>query len=272
VKKSLYSLVLLLFLSLVSVSFPQNEIVKAQEPLNLTIKTDGSVEPDTDLLEVNGTIYTLNSDFLGSIMVQKSGITIDGAGFTMSQGDITLAGPDLSHRDCRYVLVKNLRLFKSSIFTVGASNNSFIGNDFNRGGIHIRGCYNITGNLIKHNTFRNYTIFVDYNPCGLDIITENNFFDSQIAVGLSDAPIVEKNYWSDYNGTDTDKDGIGDTPYISHILNKPIQDDYPLISPLDLEVIPEFPSWKPLLITLVAVVSVIFSYRRKLQNRGRWRK
>jgi hypothetical protein len=35
------------------------------------------------------------------------------------------------------------------------------------------------------------------------------------------------------------------------------------------EPIPEFPSWTPLLITLVAVVAVTIVYRGKLQNRGR---
>jgi len=35
--------------------------------------------------------------------------------------------------------------------------------------------------------------------------------------------------------------------------------------------IPEFPSWTPLLIMLVAVVVVSIVYRRKLQNRGRWK-
>ena len=43
-----------------------------QEPLNLTIKPDGSIEPSTDLLERNGTIYTFKGDIYGSIMVQKS--------------------------------------------------------------------------------------------------------------------------------------------------------------------------------------------------------
>jgi nitrous oxidase accessory protein NosD len=34
------------------------------------------------------------------------------------------------------------------------------------------------------------------------------------------------NYWSDYNGTDADSDGIGDTPYVIDVLN---EDRYPLM-------------------------------------------
>jgi len=41
------------------------------------------------------------------------------------------------------------------------------------------------------------------------------------------------NYWSDYNGTDSDGDGIGDTPYIMDENN---QDNYPLMNPVDIEV------------------------------------
>jgi hypothetical protein len=35
------------------------------------------------------------------------------------------------------------------------------------------------------------------------------------------------------------------------------------------DAIPEFPSWTPLLIMLIAVLAVVVVYKRKLQNRGR---
>jgi hypothetical protein len=50
------------------------------------------------------------------------------------------------------------------------------------------------------------------------------------------------NYWDDYSGLDDNQDGIGDTPYIIDENNK---DNYPLMNPIELDVIPEFPSPSP---------------------------
>jgi parallel beta-helix repeat protein len=216
------------------------QTAEAQSYQTITIKPDGSIEPDTDLLERNGTTYTFKGDIFGSIMVQTGYITIDGAGFTLQgQGGsgITLAGPDLSHRQCRGVLVENLRLYNcgEGIYSVGASNNSFIGNYFDKSSIHLMGSEGYIGDLLKHNTFKDMVIFADYNYGGLDVITENNFFNSGIFVDLADAPIVDKNYWNDYTAKYPDAKEVGnsgmwDTPYINAS-----SDYHPLVNPIDFE-------------------------------------
>ena len=261
--------------------------VKAQEPLNLTIKPDGSVEPNTDFtwLQQNGTTYTFIVDFFGTITVQKAGITIDGAGHTL-QGGINLVGHDETYNAYSNVLVKNLRIYNFSEGIITPSNNnSFIGNRFDNARIHILG--GPIGNVIKHNVFNSTEIFVDYNMGGNDVITENNFIDSSILIDIAKPPIVDKNYWSNYtakypNATEIEGLGIWDTPYVDDrydwTTGKSI-DYHPLVNPItDFEIPnfgiptmptltpyptintgPEPPKTEPLLTTLaiVIVVSVV---------------
>jgi hypothetical protein len=266
-QKTALGLLLIFCFTVVSVS--QYVTLKGQETLNLTIKPDGSVVPATDLLERNGTTYTLKGDIFGTIIVQKNGIIIDGKGYTLQGGKevsvraVYLVGPDLSHPSCRDVLVKNLRIFNfyDGIFAVGSSNISIIGNALENAGIHFLGGANITGNLVKFNNFTDAGVFIDYNKGGLDVITENNFINGWVIVGLSDVPIVEKNYWSDYKGKDNNGDGIGDTPHTSSIiLDEKVQDNYPLIEPI---VIPEFHDEKgetepfPTLLVIAVTVTIV---------------
>lgn len=65
------------------------------------------------------------------------------------------------------------------------------------------------------------------------------------------------NYWSSYTGTDSNGDGIGDTPYI---IDENNQDNYPFI-----DIIPEFPSWIILTLFLIATFSLI-AFRNKLEK------
>jgi len=234
--------------------------VKAQEqePLNLTIKPDGSIEPDTDIiwLQRNGSTYTFIVDIFATITVQRAGITIDGAGHTL-QGNpresfrgINLVGHDEAFNAYGNVLVKNLRIynFAEGIYTP-SNNNSFIGNYFDNARLHILG--GPVGNVVKHNIFNSTEIFVDYNVGGNDVITENNFIDSTIFVDLAKPPIVDKNYWSNYtaeypNAKELDNSGIWDTPNVydkfvggSHG-NYSAIDYHPLVNPITDFEIPNF--------------------------------
>ncbi len=222
-------------------------VTNSQTYQTITIKPDGTIQPDTGLLERNGTTYTLKNNIFGSIEVQLGYITIDGAGYTLQgrkvvdERGIFLVGPDRSHSVCSGVSIKNLKIcnFFEGIYVLGSSNNSIIDNFLNGAGIHLISAGNSDGDLITHNIFNNSGIFVDYNYGGHDVITENNFFGGSVFVDLSDAPIVDKNYWSNYtarypDAKQLDSLGIWDTPYVDDsIRGTNVSIDYhPLIYPL----------------------------------------
>jgi len=104
---------------------------------------------------------------------------------------------------------------------------------------------------------------------GVNIIHHNNFVNNtvQAAVNAGSSPVnswddgSKGNCWSDYNGTDNNRDGIGDTPYI---LNENNQDNYPLMEPT---IIPEFPSWTPMLLLLVTLTVALSIYKWRLAKK-----
>jgi len=92
------------------------------------------------------------------------------------------------------------------------------------------------GNIISGNTMtksgRGVFLFSGFHPTFNNKFYHNNFISNNEHVSFS--PILdnswdngfEGNYWSDYDGTDLNQDGIGDTPYI---INTDNQDNYPLM-------------------------------------------
>lgn len=71
------------------------------------------------------------------------------------------------------------------------------------------------------------------------------------------------NYWSNYNGTDLDEDGIGDNGYRVDTYN---YDYFPLMNPIETQVIPEFPSWIVLPFFVLVTLIMIF-VRNKIQRK-----
>lgn len=131
-----------------------------------------------------------------------------------------------------------------------SANNTIRGNDITANtadGIYIT--ESASNNIIENNITNNgIGVYTEY--CGTNIIHHNNFINNTKQwddIGFTPWPIPlpisismwddgkEGNFWSDFNGTDLNNDGIGDTPYVMGTNNT---DQYPLMNPV---VIPEIP-------------------------------
>ena len=123
--------------------------------------------------------------------------------------------------------------------------------------------YTGSNNVIANNNFQHSYegIFFtgDANLSVNNTFYENNFFQNSanaVVPWISGPPPGNNwdngtvgNYWSDYNGTELDNSGLGSTPYIiqtvymNYTLNRNEtvwegQDNYPLISPVDITIGP----------------------------------
>jgi parallel beta-helix repeat protein len=130
------------------------------------------------------------------------------------------------------------------IYLHSSSNSVFSGNNVtanNGAGIGLDSSpYNtLFGNNLANNRY-GFNLYLSYD----NMFYHNNFIDNtqHVYVESDDLNVWDDgypsggNYWSDYNGTDANHDGIGGTPYVIDAYNS---DEYPLMVP---HVIPEFPS------------------------------
>ena len=115
-----------------------------------------------------------------------------------------------------------------------SNGNELIENNITNSGIGIS-IYVSNGNTLYHNNFINNT----------KQISTNEWYAQQWGYTFSNNTL-NQNYWSDYNGTDNDGDGIGDSPYV---IDENNQDNYPLMNPVP---IPAFPDTTPPTISIVS--------------------
>jgi parallel beta-helix repeat protein len=231
----------------------------------IRILPDGNIEPSDVAIQRNGDVYRFTGNVYAPIVVDRDNVVIDGAGFTLegnyngtrTDNWVVGQGPDqqtsavpwtigidAANKNRRNMTVFNLNIKSFYIgMYVWTSNNTVSGNSImdNIVGILLSGdSNNVTGNYIAQNE---EGIFFGVNNPGnlpLNIILANNsFVENKIQFSgcfcetyNASEPMhtwddgKNGNYWSDYNGSDINGDGLGDSPYVIDVMNL---DRYPLM-------------------------------------------
>ena len=135
-----------------------------------------------------------------------------------------------------------------------SSNNLIFGNILKEHADSRDGALDLTsgsfGNIVLANQFEDNVLAVSLGaaPIGTTVwnnvydntFSHNNFVNNVQNVYVADgAPVnfwddgEEGNYWSDYNGTDAEGDGVGDIPYSMDANNR---DNHPLMNPINLRI------------------------------------
>jgi parallel beta-helix repeat protein len=168
------------------------------------IRANGSVE-GTDKIQRAGVIYTFTANINDSIVVEKSSIVIDGAGYTLL-GRGSGRGIDLSGEE--YVTIRNIRVeeFTDGIWLSGSSHNNITANTITNNaddGIDLRDSSNynsIAENSITNNLGDGAELWSSsYNDIAENSIRENRLhgiwiYDNSYHNDISRNTIAENHY------------------------------------------------------------------------------
>jgi parallel beta-helix repeat protein len=272
---------------LVSISSVTLKVQSVEASGTVYIRVDGSIDPPTaPISTLDNVTYILTGNITSDadgIVVERDNIVVDGSGFSIG-GTGADYGICLDGRSNVTIQNTNINNFDNGILLLSSSNNSISGNNMTNSnyGIALDSSTNntITGNSMKNNshsigvgyssdfnsisgnnmTNSNYGIWLGYSSD--NSVYRNNFINNTVHVDGNTPEYSnswddgrEGNYWSNYNGTDANHDGIGDTPYVIDANNT---DRYPLMN-----VIPEFPSFLILPLFMIAALLAVITYKRK---------
>jgi len=161
---------------------------------------------------INNSLYrnTVNNNYGGISFYQSNNNTInENIANNNSQDGIYISDSMYNTLTCNIARNNSIR----GIYLLGSTNNILTGNTANNNSI-----FGIALHLSSYNILSHNNLVDNINNNAFDT-TENNQWDNG----------TEGNYYSDYTGTDSDGDGIGDTPY--PILSGSSVDNYPLMNP-----------------------------------------
>jgi parallel beta-helix repeat protein len=227
-----------------------------------TVNPDSaSIRRDGDTYTFTGNVYAEISVQKSNIIIDGAGYTLQGtyngtneSAFMIGQGPNQVPngtkaqfsmGIDLAFPSVLGVTIMNLNIKNFSIgMYIWTMNNTITGNAVTESivGILLSGSDNrITHNYVARNKMGVFFGWAEAGEIPEGIQISHNSFDhnEQHLSGcvcedfnLTETPHTwddgkEGNFWSDYNGTDANGDGIGDKPYSIDVLN---EDRYPLMN------------------------------------------
>jgi parallel beta-helix repeat protein len=241
---------------------------------NNTIE-DNSITKNDDGVNVGGE----NNTVTGNSITDNSGwgIAVDSLNNTVSKNYLSNNGDGIRLSDVSDITVSGNRISnsKTGINLEEASDNCLAGNTItnNTCGINLTRqpdsgiiLYPYTPgvrlgslrNNVSANLISDCTVGVQLDHSANNTFVHNSFMGNPTQVINHNSTYAntwdngaEGNHWSDYNGTDSDGDGVGDTPYI---IDENNQDNCPLMNPLETLESDGKPSITDLVLVVIAVV------------------
>ena len=173
-KLALVAIMLLLSIAQ-SVNLVSSNVFAPIPPINsVYIRANGSIEPSTAPITIENNIYTLTGDLTNTtIKIERDGIILDGAGYTITGNDIHFhAGVDISDRINVTIRNMDINHFGTGILLNEASKNTLIENKINT--CQAFRLDSAANNVIAYNR----AVSLDYGIVGsgsYNQITDNNF-------------------------------------------------------------------------------------------------